>query len=180
LILVLGVAAYIYRMHAAATAAEVEGVSVAGFTFEGFNPPTDIAPDGLHLTFQVLVYNPTSTPLELNRLTFTVYVVGHHLGEGVREDTCPRQRGDADTPRVNIQAGDAPKIVRDVIWDAVKRGDTTNDYEIKGVATIPVKLFGTIRLLNVNVPFTHKGSYTLPLKTPPATGGWPATPVRAY
>jgi len=71
LILVLGVAAYIYQMHAAATGTKVEGVSVAGFTLEGFNPPTDIAPDGLHLTFQVLVYNPASTPLELDRLTFT-------------------------------------------------------------------------------------------------------------
>jgi len=42
-------------------------------------------PHRLHLTFQVLVYNPTSTPLELDRLTFTVYMVGHYLGEGVRE-----------------------------------------------------------------------------------------------
>jgi len=120
-------------VHAAATGTEVGGVSVAGFTLEGFNPPIDIAPDGLHLTFQALVYNPMSTPLELDRLTFTVYVVGHYLGEGVRENTCLRQRGNTDTPRVNIRAGDALKIIRDVIWNAVKRGDTTIDYEIKGV-----------------------------------------------
>jgi len=36
LILVLGVAAYTYQMHAAATGIEIEEVSVAGFTLEGF------------------------------------------------------------------------------------------------------------------------------------------------
>lgn len=165
LILILGVGVHFYQMYTVAKSIEFKGASIDSFSIEGFNPPFDPIPDAISLRFRVLVYNPTSYSLELDRLTYTFYIEERYLGEGIKENIYIRPNGETTLYfDFTTRTGDILRILGDMIM----RGDTAIDYEIKGIATVPVKLFGAVRIFSVEVSFDQKGYYVIPIKLPGA------------
>jgi len=161
---------------------EVKGINIENFSLEGFNPPFDFYPDAISIVFRILVFNPTDYSVELDRLVYTIYIEDHYLGSGVKERIYISANG--ETPlylKFTARTGDALRI----IGDMVKQGDTAVDYKIEGHITVPVKLFGIIRLLSIDVPFEKSGYYVIPIKIPgtkPTIKGinayWSSTQVR--
>ena len=174
LMLILGIGYHLYQLYYTAQNITIR-VSVDSIELGGLNPPLDLVPNAINLRFKVLVDNPSPYSIEIERLQYTVYIEERYLGEVVsKEDIYIASH--ATTPiylsfrYLSFRA--TTSDVLGIIGDLIKRGDTAIDYSIKGFIRgsirIPVKLFGTIKLLSVDIPFEKKGYYVIPIQPPDA------------
>ena len=106
----------------------------------------------------MLVDNPSPYSVEIERLQYMVYIEERYLGDGFKEDIYIASH--ATTPVYLSFRATTSDILR-IVGDLIKRGDTTIDYSIKGSIRIPVKLFGIIKILSVNIRFEKKGYYVI-------------------
>jgi len=156
--LLIGTVFDFYSMYTAARKVQVVEASIASVALRGFAPPFDPVPDAVRVTFRVILFNPTGHSMEVERIVYAVRVEGRHVGEGIRERI---YIAPASTTTLLLYLEIRGPTAVEIIMDMLARRDRELDYEISGRATVPVRLFGLLRILMLEVPFMTAGSYTI-------------------
>jgi len=158
-VILLGLGVYGYELMTVAGSVSVKA-SVKSVSVEGFNPPFDFYPDAIHLTIRLDINNPSSFSAEIDRVIYKVYIEDHFLGEGIKENIYIP--ANTELP-LDIDFTARTSDILNIIADQLKRGDNAIDYRVEILATIPIKLFGVVRVFSIDIPYTKKGYYIIPV-----------------
>jgi len=158
-VIVLGLGVYAYQLIVVANALSVSA-SVTSVSLEGFNPPWDFYPDVIIFTIRVNINNPTSYSIEIDRIFYRVYIEDHYVGEGYKEHI---YISPSSVTPIYLDFRVSTSDVLEIIADLLKSGDNAIDYRIDMVITIPIKLFGVIRIFSLDIPHIETGFYVIPV-----------------
>ncbi|MEM2922444.1 MAG: LEA type 2 family protein, partial [Candidatus Bathyarchaeia archaeon] len=172
-ILLVGLGFHGYQLYSAARGIELTRVSIASFELKGRPIPTYI-----FLQLDLYLRNPTSTYIELERLSYKIYINDRFAAEGEKEHIfIPAS---SETP-VRLPVEIATSDILNLVISLLREGGRNLDVEVKGLMHIPIKLFGAVRAFTVSMPFQATQTYTIPSTlAPPATPTPPTTPPGPY
>ncbi len=149
-------------------------LKVEGLRFKNIDVTGDVAgiPTGIKLNLELLVQNPTSYTLDIERLTYNIYVEDRLLGEGTLQHLVIPAHSTHPIPvTLEISAADAISLLIDYIRSGGLR------IKISGMIDVPIKLFGVMKFFTVSAPYTVERQLTvsgiyiptsLTLDTPPS------------
>ena len=168
-ILAIGIGVHLLQLNEIKNNLKVEGVELSNVKV------TDsIAgiPTKVELDLKLKVHNPTSYTLDIERLTYAIYIEGRLFGRGSLRDLVIPAYSTYSIPIVlEISTVDMVSTVIDYI-----RSGGFN-VKVSGVIDIPIKFFGLIKLFTVSAPYaieryvTASGAYiptVLTLNKPPS------------
>lgn len=153
LILIAGLGIYFYQLYTAAKEVEITRISIVSFEVKGFPTPSKIL-----MELELYVRNPTNTYIELEKLSYIIYINGKYAGEGLREYILIP--ANSETP-IKILAETTLSDILKLIATLIQEGKRSIVIEVKGMMHIPIKLFGTIKTITVSQPFEISETYTL-------------------
>jgi len=155
LVIVVGFAVPLYQLNELRTKLTIQEVKVSGISQKGTIPLIGI-PSTIEIGFDVIISNPTPYTLDLERMTYTVFLQGTQFTEGFKHDILIPPN--STTPvRIDIEI-DLLKTAS-IVVDAVKRGVV--EYKIVGVVDVPIKLFGFIKVFTLSLPYETGGTGSL-------------------
>jgi LEA14-like dessication related protein len=141
LFVIIGIGSHLYLIYKAASSLEVSEVKVDSITSRSFSD--------YDVTFTITIKNPTSTTLEVERLTYLIYLEDDFLGSGEKIDF-----------EINPGSAEYSFVVRFNIYDldgTARQLFLTDSatLTINGDATVPVKMFGAWKISSITVPYEH-------------------------
>ncbi|MEW6070497.1 MAG: fibronectin type III domain-containing protein, partial [Candidatus Thermoplasmatota archaeon] len=140
LIILIGVGVYFYWTYQAAKALQVTHQEIVGFEL--------IGPTRYRVTFDVYFNNPTEHGIDVEEVSYEVYVEGAYLGEGYKRDLSipPGEKKHTFTFTFDIRDA-AESAKRAFLQETVL-------ITVKGKATIPAKVFGLFTWKRFTVPYS--------------------------
>ena len=153
-VMIAGTGVYVYQLKTAA-----ENISIESATIAGLDVVDGLMPSMVIVTLRFDVNNPTPYDVVIEKMYYNVYVEGELLGKGVEEDIyIPANSVTPVDFTLEIPVGSLASLV----WNAIKgviTGEGILHYEIKGKIIVPVKLFGSVSMTSVEVPYNYAGVY---------------------
>jgi len=117
-------------------------------------------PSRITLDVDLYVENPTDASVELERLSYKVYINDKFIAEGTKiYILIPANSEMSIKIPVEITASDLLNFIVSLIWE----GRRDINVDVKGVVNVPLKFFGVIKVMTVSVPFKVSKVYTIPL-----------------
>ena len=154
LVLLIGLGFYGYQLYTATKQIQVTEVSIASPDLRGWPIPSRI-----RLELDFYVENPTPFDVELERLSYKVYVNDRFVAEGVKGYVLiPANSATPIRIPLEITALDVLKAMASQIME----GKRDVKVDVRGMADVPIKLFGIVRIVSISVPFEVSRTYTLP------------------
>lgn len=155
IILVAGFGYYGYQLYTAAEGIEVTSVSVSSL-----NLGNGLIPSKISLELDIKVKNPSSTTVQLDRLSYNIYINDKFAAEGTKAFIeIPANRETPIRIPVDIVISDVLNLVGSLIME----GKRTIQIDIVGTVDVPILLFGSIRTISIYVPFEESQTYELPI-----------------
>ena len=154
LILIIGFGFYGYQVYTAMEQIEVTKVSLASLELQGFPIPSKIL-----LQVDLYVKNPTSTSVEIDKLSYMVYVNDKFATEGTKYSILIP--ANSVTP-LRIPAEITTSDMLNLIASLIKEGKKSINVDIKGVIDLPIKFFGVVKTVSISLPFEVSQTYALP------------------
>ncbi|MBC7113947.1 MAG: LEA type 2 family protein, partial [Candidatus Methanomethyliales bacterium] len=136
LILIIGFGFYGYQLYTAMEQIKVTKASLASFDLQGFPIPSKIL-----LQVDLYVRNPTSASIELDKLSYRVYINDKFAAEGTKYSILIP--ANSITP-LRIPVEITTSDILNLIASLVKEDKKNINLDIKGVMDVPIKLFGGI------------------------------------
>lgn len=139
--IIVGLVVYLYWVYAAANALSIENEKIKSVSPAG-SPEEYVAVLGLTLD------NPTSTTIEVDRITYNAYIEDNYVGEGEKTyfKIEPGIHELEFSVTFNIQ--DLPADVKTLFLEE------TANLTIKGEFTIPAKVFGLFTYTTITAPYS--------------------------
>ena len=154
-IIFLGFGFYGYQLYVTANEIEVTNISLSSLEVKGWPIPTKIL-----LEIDLYVKNPTSYSVDIERLTYDIYINGKFAAEGTRGYflISPNSQKPIGIP-LEITTSDILRLIGSLITE----GNRDIEVDIKGMIDIPIKFFGVIKTITISVPFEQTFIYTIPV-----------------
>lgn len=152
LFLISGLAVYGYQTYMLYKNVKVVKVEPIGFNVEGWPLPSAVT-----ITYRIIVHNPTGYSLTIEELYYEVYVEGNYLTRGYKENIYISPGDNPIDVDVRITTADALNVIANII----RKGSREIYWEIRGELTVPIKLFGILRITSIDVPYKVEGVYTV-------------------
>ena len=103
--------------------------------------------------------NPTSTSVEIDKLSYMVYVNDKFATEGTKYSILIP--ANSVTP-LKIPAEITTSDMLNLIASLIKEGKKSINVDIKGVIDLPIKFFGVVKTVSISSPFEVPQTYALP------------------
>ena len=159
LVIVVALVGHVALVVNAANSLEVEGVRVVSVA------PGVVVGDFV-VTFEIDLRNPTGSTLEVDLLTYDLFLEDEFIGEGEKAAFEVGSGSQTLEFQVTFNAYDLPAPVQELFFSS------TVKLTIEGEVTVPIKLFGVWDYTRVTVPYEHEeqvSSGTEPPDNPPPT-----------
>ena len=153
IILTLAIGIHLVQLNEIKNNLKVEGLKLKDVDATG-----SIAgiPTGIRLSLELLVRNPTSYTLDVERLTYDIYVEDRLLGEGTLQHLVIPAHSTHPVPiTLEITATDVISLLINYIKSGVLR------IKASGIIDVPIKLFGVIKSFIVSAPYTVERQLTI-------------------
>jgi LEA14-like dessication related protein len=125
-------------------------------------------------TFEITLRNPTGSSIDVDRITYDLYLEDEFIGKGDKADFRVEPGSQTLEFQVTFNAYGLPGPVQELFFSS------TTTLTIEGEVTVPIKLFGLWRYTDVTVPYEHEeevSSGTEPPDNPPPNPVVLAPPV---
>jgi LEA14-like dessication related protein len=174
LIIAIGFAIPIYQLNELRNKITVESIEL-----RKINPKGDIfgIPTTVELSFDVNINNPTSYTLDIERITYTIYLQNIKIHEGAKHDiTIPANSRTPISFEIEIDIAEAVSTIVDMMKHGVI------ECRITGIIDVPIKLFGVIKFFSFSIPYDKVSSLSLtsPITFTPVVvidAGWNPTVI---
>ena len=139
--IIVGIIVYLYWIYAAANSLSIEDEDIKSVS------PTGM-PEEYQAVFELTISNPTSTSIEIDRITYKAYIEHNYVGDGKKEQF-------KIDPGVHKQEFQVLFNIRDLSENVktIFLQETTN-ITIKGEVTIPAKVFGLFTYTTITIPYS--------------------------
>jgi len=153
LIIVIDIGFQLYQYYSLSRNLSVEGLRLHGV--EGKEYILGI-PTKLILRLGIIVRNPTSYTLYVEQLSYSVFIEGKLLYNGVKRSIMvPAESNTTLGFDLEITASDVVAM----LWNVLRKGSL--QYRVNGTIQIPIKLFNTIKIFGISVPYDVQGTLTV-------------------
>ncbi len=162
IIIILGLIVYAYQLKTVAENVEVSRATVVDADLEGLSKVV--------LTIRLYINNPSGYDVEVSKIYYNVYINDEFFGSGVKENIYVP--AGSEKP-IDIKLEVPGESLVSVLWSSLKNIFTNGgkiDYDITGRVVVPVKLFGAIRMGEVEAPYSIPGEYEIPKPSLPSIG----------
>ena len=139
--ILVGIIVYLFWVYAAANSLSIEDESIKSVKSTG-------TPDEYEAVLELKISNPTSTTIEIDRITYKAYIEDNYVGEGEKERFKIEPNVHAQDFPVIFNIRDLPLSVKTLYLQ-----ESTN-LTIKGEVTIPAKVFGLFTYTTITVPYS--------------------------
>lgn len=124
----------------------------------------DIVVGDFVVVFKITILNPTGSTIEVDRLTYLLYVEDEFIGDGEKTAFQVERGSQSLEFQVTFTIYDLPDPVQKLFYGS------SATLTIEGEVTVPIKLLGLWRYSEVTVPYDHEeeiSSETDPSDNPP-------------
>ncbi len=154
LLLIVGLGVELYQLYSVYGNIEVVESKVVGFSVKGLPVPSEVI-----IIFRIIVHNPTEYSITIEKFYYEIYVEDTFLTSGQKENiNIPPGITNIDLD-IHVTAYDAIKVLLGIFSE----GAGEMYWKVRGKVTIPIKLFGLIKVFSIDVPYDAEGTYTLTL-----------------
>ena len=156
-IIVIALLGHVVIVINAANALEVEEVLVVAVV-------PDIMIGDFVVVFKISLLNPTGSTIEVDRITYLLYLEDEFIGEGEKSNFQVEPGSQNLEFDVTFTIYDLPGPIQELFYGS------SATLTIEGEVTVPIKLFGVWRYTEVTVPYDHEediSSGTDPPDNPP-------------
>jgi len=154
LLLIVGLGVELYQLYSVYNNIEVIESKIVGFSVKGLPIPSEVT-----IIFRITVHNPTEYSITIEKFYYEIYVEDTFLTSGQKENiNIPPGITNIDLD-IHVTAYDAIKVLLGIFSE----GAGEMHWKIRGKVTIPIKLFGLIKVFSIDVPYDAEGTYTLTL-----------------
>ena len=141
LIIIIGLISHALMVYLAASSVDVTNQKVDSITSESVAE--------YEITFRLTLNNPTSTDIDIERLTYQAYLEDDFIGEGEKSDFTIEPGENDHTFKFTFNIYDLAGSVRTLfITDSAT-------LKITGDVEVPVKLFGQWKVASVSVQYEY-------------------------
>ena len=139
--IIIGIIVYLFLIYAAANSLSIEDESIKSISPTG-------TPEEYNAVLVFSINNPTSTSIELDSITYEIYIEDNYVGEGEKGHFKiePGIHDQDFTVVFNIR--DLPASIKTIYLE-----QNTN-LTIEGEVTIPVKVFGLFTYTTITIPYS--------------------------
>jgi len=147
ILILVGFGYYFYQLYTVAKNVKVEDATISNISFEGFNK--------IFITFKVVVNNPSNYGVTLEKITYEIYFDGQYLGEGIKKDIyIPSNSKKPIYFSLETTGTNVVNLIKNLLKQKII------NYKVSGIISLPIKPYGTIKILTIDIPYTIKGTYT--------------------
>jgi LEA14-like dessication related protein len=140
LFIIIGIIVYLFLIYAAASSLSIEDENI-----ESISPIGNLEEYNAVLVFTI--NNPTSTSIELDSITYKIYIEENNVGEG-EKGHFEIEPGTHDQEfNIVFDIRELPPTIKTLYLE-----QTTN-LTIEGDVTIPVKIFGLFTYTTITIPY---------------------------
>lgn len=143
LVIVVGLVTHLVLVYRAASALEMEGVTVVSVA------PSD-AEGRYAVDFAITVRNPTRTPIAVDRLTYRLTLEGDFLGDGEKAFFEVAPGTQTLEFRLTFRASDLAAPTLTLLTES------TATLRVSGKVTVPAKVFGLWTYTHVTLPYSKE------------------------
>jgi LEA14-like dessication related protein len=157
LVIAMALVGHVALVLRTANSLEVERVSIVSVA------PGVVVGDFL-VTFELTLHNPTGGSIEVDRLTYDLFLEDDFIGDGEKSDFKVEPGSQRLDFQVTFNAYELSTPAQELFFSS------TAKLTIDGEVTVPIKLFGVWRYTEVTVPYEHEeqvSSGTEPPDNPP-------------
>ena len=141
LIIIIGIVAHLILVYLAAKSVEITEQKVDNITAKSALE--------YEVTFTLTLNNPSSTEIEIEKLTYQAYLEGDYIGEGEKSEFTIEPGETEHTFKFSFNINDLTGSVRILFLQE------SATLKIIGDATIPVKLFGQLKVSSITVSYEY-------------------------
>ncbi len=141
IIIVIGIISYLYAIYAAASSLSIEDESI-----KSVEPTGDF--EEYKAILVLSIKNPTSTKIEIDRITYKAYIDGNYVGEGAKNYFSIDPGMDDYDFEVYFKITYLPPAIKSIFLE------DSAELMIKGHVTIPVKVFGLFTYTTITIPYS--------------------------
>lgn len=154
LLLIAGLGVELYQLYSVYNNIEVVESKIVGFSVKGLPIPSEVT-----IIFRIIVHNPTEYSITIEKFYYEIYVEDTFLTSGQKEDINILPGATNIDLDIHVTAYDAIKILLGIFSE--EAGEM--HWKMKGKVTIPVKLFGLVKVFSIDMPYNVEGTYALTL-----------------
>jgi LEA14-like dessication related protein len=148
IIVIIGLISHLVLMYLAAESLEITDKRITRVR------PLSTAFDEYEVTFKITLKNPTSTAVEIEKLTYNAYLEDEFIGSGEKTDFSIEPGSREYTFKLQFNIFDLTSSVRELF---ILQQATLI---IKGSVTAPVKFFGLLKVSEISLDYTMEKDVT--------------------
>jgi len=170
IVVVAGIVVHLIQINEAGNQLSFEGVELYNIDVTG---SVILIPTKIRIDLGVIVRNPTQYTLDIERMTYTIFIQGKHFGEGSSRDIVV-PGGRAVPIPISLEVSVVSVI--SAVVDALRSGGF--EVEVSGIVDVPIKFFGIIKLFTISKPYSVKrlSTWSETPTQPPVTPPSPTVP----
>lgn len=154
LLLIVGLGVELYQLYSIYSNVEVVESKTVGFSVKGLPIPSEVT-----MILRITVHNPTEYSIIVEKFYYEIHVENTLLTSGQKENINISPGTTNIDLDIHITAYDAIRVLLNIFF---KEGGEMS-WKVRRKVTIPIKLFGLIKVFSVDVPYAAEGTYMLTL-----------------